>query len=56
VPARVWFYQHKTDDEDYNKTLMLRLIRTDMQAGAQCAVDAYFVRTDDIESLENDVK
>jgi hypothetical protein len=35
---------------------MLRLIRTDKQAGAQCAVDAYFVRMNDIESIEEDVK
>jgi hypothetical protein len=35
---------------------MLRLIRTDKQAGAQCAVNAYFVRINDIESIEEDVK
>jgi hypothetical protein len=55
VPAQVLFYQHKTDKE-YNKTLMLRLIQTDKQAGVQCAVDAYFVRIDDIESIGEDVK
>jgi hypothetical protein len=43
-----------TDDEAYNKTLMLRLIRTNKQARAQCAFDAYFAKNDDWESLEEE--
>jgi hypothetical protein len=27
LAAREWFYQHKTNDESYNKQLMTRIIR-----------------------------
>jgi hypothetical protein len=44
IGAREWFYQHKTDDEAYNKQLMTRIIRGDKQAGAQSAVVSYFIK------------
>jgi hypothetical protein len=44
VAAREWFYQHKTDDEAYNKQLMTRIIREDKQARAQSAVVSYFIK------------
>jgi hypothetical protein len=43
IGAREWFYQHKTDDEAFNKQLMTRIIRGDKQAGAQSAVVSYFM-------------
>ena len=44
LAAREWFYQHKTNDEAYNKQLMTRIIRGDRQAGAQSAVVSYFIK------------
>jgi hypothetical protein len=47
LPARDWFYQNRSDNEAFNKTLMLRLIRIDKQAGMQAAVNAYFAKIED---------
>jgi hypothetical protein len=56
LAAREWFYQHKTNDESYNKQLMTRIIRGDKQAGAQSAVVSYFIKNKEWSLVKKGVK